>query len=446
MSSPSGTPARRCAFAVVRSVLERGTFADVAFRDGADRLGLAGRERSFAMRLAYGTVQRKATLDHLIERLAGRPPADLDAPTLVALRLGLYQVAYMSGVADHAAVAESVELAKVGGSRGHGLVNAVLRRATREAARMIAELDDSTPAGAALAHSHPVWIAELWWRMLGAEQARALMERDNEPAESAARANTLRATAEEVVAALRKEQVGARLDQLVPEAVVLDDPYDLHGSELFADGRLMPQSRASMLVAHALDPQAGESVLDLCAAPAAKTTHIAALMRDEGRVLAVDADPGRARSITDNCRRLGIESVEVRIADAAAGGFGSGYDRVLVDPPCSDLGTLQSRPDARWRKRPGDVEELVELQGRILDVAAASVREGGRIVYSTCTISERENEQQITRFLARQSGFSAIDPSAPYPALGWKEGGGFLQTLPQRDNTDGFFVAALERR
>jgi 16S rRNA (cytosine967-C5)-methyltransferase len=200
-----------------------------------------------------------------------------------------------------------------------------------------------------------------------------------------------------------------------------------------------------MLVAHALGPRPGESVLDLCASPGAKTTHIAALMGDEGRVVAVDADPDRAGAIEANCGRLGVTCVDVRVGDAAAGGFDGGYDRVLVDPPCSDLGTLRSRPDARWRKTPEGVAEVAALQARILDVAADSLREGGRLVYSTCTVSERENERQIEDFLARHADFTPIDLSAPYPALRWK-GSGFLQSLPHRHDTDGFFVAALARR
>ena len=361
------TAARRCAFEVVRRVFERGAYADRAFRAEADRAQLSGRDRALAMRIAYGTVQRRATLDYLIEQLSGRRPQQLDAEVTAALRLGLYQLVYMEGIAAHAAVSESVELAKSGGGGGHRLVNASLRRATGEARSIVASIGDGSPAEAALAHSHPVWVAELWWRMLGREQALSLMARDNEPAESAVRANTLRASADEVLAALAAEGVRARRDPLAPEAVVLENPYDVHGSSLFERGALMPQSRASMLVARVLDPRPGESVLDLCAAPGAKTAHLAALMGDEGRVVAIDLDPRRARSLAANCQRLGATCVEARSGDATAPDFGGGYDRVLVDPPCSDLGTMQSRPDARWRKSPQQLEALRAIQRRILE-------------------------------------------------------------------------------
>jgi 16S rRNA (cytosine967-C5)-methyltransferase len=446
MSSPSiVTPARACAFAVVRRVFERGAYADVVFRAEAQRRELEPRERAFAMRLAYGTIQRRATLDYATEQLTGRAIDRLDAAVVAALRLGIYQLVYLDSVADHAAVDESVELVKGTDSHGHGLVNAALRRATREARALIDSLGESTVTEAALKHSHPLWIAKLWWQALGREDAVGLMRQDNEPAESAVRANTLRTSAGDLVATLAAEGVSARADALVGEAVVLEEPYDVHGSAPFAAGMLMPQARASMLVARVLDPEPGHTVLDLCAAPGAKSTHIAALMGDEGSVLAVDLAERRAEAIAVNCRRLGVRSVETRVADARrADGFGT-YDRVLVDPPCSDLGTLQSRPDVRWRKQAGDVQSLRALQAEILGAAAGAVRPGGRLVYSTCTVSEAENEHQVRDFVALHAEFSSVDLSGSYPEKLLTGGGGAIRTLPHRDGTDGFFIAAFQR-
>ena len=273
------------------------------------------------------------------------------------------------------------------------------KRQAREGRGIVDALGDSTPNEAALRHSHPDWIAAMWWRDLGPEEAVALMAADNEPPESAARVNTLLAGRDEVLDAL---DIPARPAEGIPEGIVLEAPYDLHRSRAFEEGALMPQSRASMLVARALDPVPGERVLDLCAAPGAKTTHLAALMADEGEVVAVEADPRRAEPLGVYAQVLGARSVRVVVGDAAQPSFGSGYDRVLVDPPCSDLGTLQSRPDARWRKTPAQVRELTALQRRILEAGAAAVRPGGRLVYSTCTISARENERQIEGFLERR--------------------------------------------
>jgi 16S rRNA (cytosine967-C5)-methyltransferase len=425
------TQARRCAYRVTRRVFERGSYTDHAFRAEAQRHELDGRDRAFAMRLAYGVVQRRRTLDHVLERLSDRAMADLDAEVIAALRLGAYQLLYMDGVADHAAVTESVDLAKTAGSRGHGLVNAVLRRTAREGRAALARLGDATPAAAGLLHSHPDWVAQMWWEQLGPDVARALMSADNEAAESAARVNTLRADVDEVMSELAGAGVEPMRDAELAEALVLDQPYDLHGSELFARGALMPQSRASMLVAHTVDPQPGERVLDLCAAPGAKTTHLAARMRGEGNVVAVELDARRARDVARNAERLGASNVEVVTGDATEPAFGTGYDRVLVDPPCSDLGTLRSRPDARWRKSPDQVVELAALQGKILDAAVEALRPGGRLVYSTCTISPAENELQSEALSARHPGLS---PAADRPVV---------QTLPHRDRTDGFFIATF---
>jgi 16S rRNA (cytosine967-C5)-methyltransferase len=423
----------------VRRVFEQGAYTDRAFRAEAERAELSGRDRAFAMRIAYGVVQRRATLDHVLGSLADRQVAGLDAPVLAALRLGAYQLLFMDGVADHAAVTESVDLAREAGSRGHGLVNAVLRRTAREGRALIDALGESTPQAAALRHSHPAWVAEMWWAQLGPDDALALMRASNEPAESAARVNTLLATAEDARAELAREQVGvAQPDQLVPEALVLEQPYDLHGSTLFERGAIMPQSRGSMLVARALDPQPGERVLDLCAAPGAKTTHVAALMANDGEVVAVEHDARRARDLERNAARLGVANVGVVVGDAAEPAFGTDY------PPCSDLGTLQSRPDARWRKTPDQIAELAQLQRRILDAGAGAVRPGGRLVYSTCTIRPRENEDQVKDFLERHSNFEACDLSERFEPLAAHDRR-FVQTLPHRERTDGFFIAAFER-
>jgi len=419
------SPARRAAYAVVRRVFEQGAYADRALRRVTERLD--ARERAFATQLAYGTVQRAGTLDHLAAAYARRPTEALDPPVLAALRLGLFQLAFLDGVAPHAAVDESVELVKRDAPRAAGLVNAVLRRAATEAREAVAALPDATPEEAAIAHSVPRWLAGMWFEQLGADQARALLAASNRPAEHALRANTLVVTARELRRAL---PVPAHLGPDAPEAVVVDAPFDAHGSPLFGLGALLPQSRASQLVAHAVDPQPGEAVLDLCAAPGGKTTHLAALMRDQGRVVAVERHAGRADQLRRTAERMHATIVEVRHGDAADGTPGETFDRVLVDPPCSGLGTLRSRPDLRWRASPAQIQELAEEQRAILDAAAAATRPGGRLVYSTCTLSALENERQVAAFTARHRDFELEDVRT---------------TTPHRDGTDGFFVATIRR-
>lgn len=436
--------ARACAYAVVDRVFEGGAWADRALQGEARRHGLDARDRALATQLAFGTVQRLSTLDHLIAVLAGRSPAKLDPSVRTALRLGLYQLAFLERVPAHAAVGESVELAKPASPRGAGLVNAVLRRGATEAAGLVTALPEATAAQAALKHAHPVWIAERWWAQLGADGARALMAAGNRAPEAALRVNTLKTTPEELAAAL---PVASHPDPRLAEALVLEAAFDAHGSPLHERGHFMPQSRASQAVARVLAPQPGERVLDLCAAPGAKTTHLAALMAGEGEIVAVERDATRARHLRATVQRMGAVNVTVREGDARDLDEPQAYDRVLVDPPCSDLGTLASRPDARWRKRPQDVEALARLQARILQAGAVAVRPGGVLVYSTCTISPEENERQVHGFLEHFPAWSADDLGVASEEPVWEHPGvpRFSQTLPHRDGTDGFFVARLRR-
>ncbi len=445
VSSPPATttaPARRCAYAVVRRVFERGAYADHAFAAEAQAACLDARDRALAMRLAYGAVQRRGTLDHLIERLAERPVAKLDPPLLAALRMGLYELLYLRGAPDRAIVADAVELAKTNGRSGHGLVNAVLRRAGREGPdALLAGLDDETPQRAAIKHSHPEWIARMWWDSLGPEQARALMATDNEPSEVALRANTL---VTDAAALARELPVRTHGDPAIPEALVLEEPFDAHASPLWPQGAFHAQSRAAMLVARALDPQPGERVLDLCAAPGGKTTHLAALMQGRGEVLAVERNTRRAGALVRTAQRLHAANVRVEVADAELERpEGAVYDRVLVDPPCSGLGTLQARADLRWRVTREGVGEMARVQARILAAGAAALRPGGVLVYSTCTISPTENERLIAAFLDSHSEFGLDDLAAMAGAYAAADAPGMLQTLPQRDGTAGFFIARL---
>ena len=441
-ATPGAGVARACAFTVLRRVFEGGAWADRALHAEAARLGLKGRDRALATRLAYGAVQRRATLDHLIEGWSGRPVTELDPPVLAALRLGVYQLAYLDRVPAHAAVSESVALAKGESPGGARLVNAVLRRAAREAPAALAALGDATPAEAALRHSHPEWVAALWFEQLGPDAARALMAAGNRPAEAVLRTNTLRTDPAALADRLPVATHGA---PGLPEGLVLDGPFDAFGAPEWEQGLFMPQSRAAMAVARLLEPRPGDAVLDLCAAPGGKTTHLAALMQDAGRVDAVERHPGRAAALRRTAARLGASAVTVHTGDATRPHAREAYDRVLVDPPCSDLGTLASRPDVRWRKDAGTPARLAVLQAAVLRAGADALRPGGTLVYSTCTISPAENEDVVGAFLVERSDFRADDLHAEMSLWHHPRVPAFLQTLPHRDGTEGFFIARLRR-
>jgi 16S rRNA (cytosine967-C5)-methyltransferase len=437
------SPARACAYTVVRRVFEQGAYADRAL--AAEAQALQPRDRALATVIVYGTVQRRRTLDHVAQRLSSRPLERLDAPVLAALRLGLFQLLYLGGVADYAAVDESVELVKRVRPGAAGLVNAVLRRAAVEGPAIVSRLDDTDPEGAAILHSVPDWLARLWWVELGAERARDLLRCVNDPAESAIRVNTLTSSAAEVAAAL---PVPSHPATGLPEGLVVEAGFDAQGSDLWQQGAIMPQSRGSMLVARALAPVAGERVLDLCAAPGGKTTHIAALLENRGEVVAVERHPGRAAALERTCARMRTSCVRVEVADATewtSGAGGGDFDRVLVDPPCSGLGTLQSRPDRRWRATIESIDELADVQARILAAGAAHVAPGGTLVYSVCTISRREGEWVLDRFLREHQQFAAEDLAEQLPDWRAAATGPHLQVLPSREATDGFFIARCRR-
>lgn len=442
--------ARACAHAVLRRVFEQGAYADRAFHSAA--ADLSSRDRQLARRIAYGAVQRKGTIDHFLRRLTKRSPQRLDGAVLAALRAGSYELLWMGGAPDHAVVDDSVELVKRSRSGGSGLVNAVLRRVSVERASLLGELSDATPAAAAIAHSQPPWLAEMWWQALGEERARSLMAASNEPVETAVRANTLVASVEQVAAQLAAEAArGARLLGVdLPEALVLDRPLDLVGTSAWREGAAIAQSRAAMLVSRVLDPQPGQRILDLCAAPGGKSTHIAALMEGEGSVVAVEADVGRVRQLSETVARTHAEIVTVEQGDATCPRPpGHTFDGVLLDAPCSGLGTLQSHPDLRWRMTPERIDALTALQRKMLLAAAPAVSAGGTLLYSTCTISPAENERQIEHFLSTHPEFSLAPPEGAVPLAGDERFSGderFLLTLPDRDRTAGFFVARMRRR
>ena len=393
--------ARDVAYEVVRRTFEEGAYTDRAFAAEAARAGLDGRDRALAMRLSYGCVQRVRTLDHALESLAGRPPAPLQPEVRAALRLGAYQLLFAAGIPPHAAVNETVELAKrVAGRRVAGLANAVSRRVAAAGPGWVEGL------APALRHSYPDWVASEWTRMFGADGAEALMAAQNEPAETAVRVNTLRAAAVDL-------GVPAHGDPEIPEALVLDAPFDVAGSAAFADGRIWPQSRGSMLPARILAPEPGMRVLDLCAAPGGKSGQLAALMADMGELVCVERHAGRAAALARTLRRFGATCARVVQEDALQFAEG-GWDRILLDPPCSGLGVLAGRPDARWRVQEAGARELAVLQRRLLAHARSLLAPGGVLVYSVCTIRAEECEEMVP---------------------------GGRAVLPHREGTDGFYVA-----
>ncbi len=406
---PAVSPARLAAFEVLRRVFEDGAWADRALRAAAARLD--ERDRALAQRLAYGTVQRVRTLDHAIESLARRPTTRIDPPVLAALRLGAYQLGFLDGIPRYAAVNESVELVRRAGvRRAVPFANAVLRRLGEQVRDLVARLPEETPTEAALRHSYPDWVAEVWWRDLGPRGARSLMRAQNEPAEIAVR--------------LVRGEIDGRADDAIPGAWLVERVDE----SAVAEGRIWPQSRGSQLVGHVVGSQPGERILDLCAAPGGKATMLA------GDVVAVDVSASRVGELEANVRRLGAAHVTIVRADGRElPPELDAFERALVDAPCSGLGVLAGRPDLRWRAEP-----LPELQVQLLRAAIERVRPGGTVTYSVCTINADESLAVV-----EEIGLPLDDLGAEWPQFTHPARPQVLQTLPHVHGTSGFFVARL---
>jgi 16S rRNA (cytosine967-C5)-methyltransferase len=382
-------PARRAAYEVVRRVFEEEAYADRALGSAVEALDQ--RDRALAQRLAYGTVQRARTLDFGIEQLGKRPVRKLDPPVRAALRLGAYQIAFTQQ-AEHAVVDDTVELVRAARlERAVPFANAVMRRLAQGLRGLVASLPEGP-----VKHSYPDWVAETWTRDFGAGVALELMRAQNEP---------------------------PALEVRAPEPV--GKPTDIPGAYVVAAvdmERMRPMSRASQLAALVVGSQDGERILDLCAAPGGKTMML------RGEVTSVELHPGRAEALA---RQVG-PNVRVVTGDARAVDE-TGFDRALVDAPCSGLGVLARRPDLRWRARP-----LPELQLELLRAAAERTRPGGTIVYSVCTLNADENEAVVDA-----SGLEPVPLGDEWPRYAHPARPEFLLTLPHRDRTSGFFIARL---
>ncbi|HEY8235453.1 MAG TPA: transcription antitermination factor NusB [Gaiellaceae bacterium] len=396
------SPARAAAYETVFRVFEQDAYADRVLRTAV--ASLDQRDRAFAQRLAYGSIQRVRTLDCAIEQLGRRPVRKLDPPVRAALRLGAYELGFMQ-TPRHAAVNEAVELVRSARlERAVAFTNAVLRRV----ADGIGALLESLPEGA-LKHSYPDWVEEVWTRDFGREQALALMRAQNEAPET-------------VVRLIRGEIAGEPTD--IPGAYRVERVDE----DALAEGRIWPQSRGSQLAGLVVGAREGERTLDLCAAPGGKATMLA------GDVTAVEKHPGRARELEENAARLGATNVSVVCADALVlPPELRDYDRALVDAPCSGLGVLASRPDLRWR-----AESLPELQLALVRAAADRVRTAGTIVYSVCTLNATENEAVVDA-----SGLAPEPLGEDWPEFAHPKRPEFLLTRPDLHGTSGFFIARL---
>ena len=386
-------PARTVALDVLLRQEKEAAWVDRAFSAEAARARLDPRDRGLASQLTNGTVKAQRLLDACVLELADRDPAKLDPTTRCIVRLGAYQLLLLDRIPPHAAVSTAVDLAtKRRGKGGAGLVNALLRRVADGGREWLEALPDETITDAALLRSYPDWIAELWEQAYGGEAARGLMDAGNATPEVAFRVSALRLGADERIAEeFARLDCALRPDDEVPSACVVEGAVDIAATTAFKNGDLIPMSRSAQRIAPFLGPEPGMRVLDACAAPGGKSGHIADLLGGGQGLTCVERDPGRARALAETLARQGVEGCDLLPIDVfQLPPDRTGYDRILVDAPCTGLGTIGSRPDVRWRRQLAEVESLAALQRGMVDFLVPRLAPGGVLVLSLCTLGTAE--------------------------------------------------------
>ncbi len=442
---------RRTAFQILSRIERDKSYADILIDRELTAGTLQSRDRSLLTELVFGVLRRRGTLDYLIGRCSSRAAAKLERSVLMLLRLGIYQMFFLERVPASAAVNETVKLAKEFAPRAAGFVNAVLRRFGREREAISWPDREEDPAGfLSVRHSHPRWLIEEWIRMLGKEEAEALAEAMSLAPPLTVRVNTLRTTREGLLDLLAAEGVEALPTMWSPAGVRILSHIRPASLAPFREGLLTVQDESSQLASFFLAPLPGEDLLDLCAAPGGKATHLAQLMGNRGSILACDRDERKLRRIAESADRLGAEIIDVMAQDASLPlriPGGRRFHRILVDAPCTGLGVIRRNPEAKWRLTPADPARLSELQRSILRNGARLLADGGVLLYSTCSTSREENEAVIDDFLSEQGDFVVEDLRGLFPEYAplFTERGMF-RSWPHRHGMDGFFAARLKKR
>lgn len=440
---------RQIAFNALRDV-HKGAYTDVALDRVLQKINLPDRDRRLVTELIYGSVRRQRTLDALIDQLATKKSQQQPPELRTLLHLGLYQLRYQERIPASAAVNTTVELAKENGFAGlTGFVNGLLRQYIRlvEKSPEPLKLPENPVERLGILHSFPDWIIQVWLEQLGFVETEQLCEWMNQTPTIDLRVNILRSSIEQVESAFKPAGVLVRRIPSLPQALrLIGNTGPIQNLPGFREGWWTVQDSSAQLVGHLLNPQPGEVVIDACAAPGGKTTHIAELMGDNGRVLAGDRTTSRLRKLQENARRLNLQSIQVFTGDSRnLPQWQNTADRVLLDAPCSGLGTMHRHADARWRQTPESVQELSLLQTELIAHTSTFVKKGGVLVYATCTLHPAENEGVISRFLADYPHWQIEPPSPDSPYSIYSTPPGWLKVWPHQQDMDGFFIVRLRK-
>jgi 16S rRNA (cytosine967-C5)-methyltransferase len=446
-------PARIAAYQVLRAVSSRQ--ADLPHALARARTKLPDeRDRALAGEIATGALRWQAAFDHLVAQFANRPLRKLDPEVLDILRTGIFQLLHLDRVPAAAVVNDAVSLTRQAGKRSAApLVNAVLRRISRERNRLPLPLRPQSPTDResvldylSISLSHPRWLAARWLERYGFESTEAWMRFNNSPAALTIRVNTLKTTASALIQELAAHEVRVVPGRYAPDALVVVEGNPLL-TPLADTGDFVVQDEASQLVALLVAAQAGDRVLDACASPGGKTIAIAARLRGEGLVIATDVRGRRVDLLSRTIRLSGATHVNVAQADAARLPFRAEFDWILLDAPCSGLGTIRRDPDVRWRRSEPDLAAMASSQLRMLRETARVLRPGGRLVYATCSSEPDENEEVVSAFLREATTFAPARPDAFTDVLRpLVDSAGHLRTYPFRDGLEAFFAALLVRQ
>jgi 16S rRNA (cytosine967-C5)-methyltransferase len=439
---------REVALDILLQIEKNQAYSNLLLNQSIKREKLNEKDVGLLTEIVYGTIQRKNTIDYFLSHFVNGGLKKLDNWVLVLLRLSLYQIIYLDRVPERAIVHEAVELAKKKGHKGiSSMVNGTLRSILREGVPTIDKVKNPIEQ-MALKWSHPIWLIERWLEQFGPEKTRSICEINSTPPSVTARVNRLKATTlHGVIEKLAEEGVVAEVGDLSSDAIKIIKG-SLPNTTLYKDGWLTIQDESSMLVARALDPLPGMKLLDSCAAPGGKTTHLAERMNNEGSILALDLHEHKVKLIDEQAKRLNLSIIETRVTDSrkASNSFEKeSFDSILVDAPCTGLGVIRRKPDIKWQKREEDIEKITFIQKDILISVASLLKQGGRMVYSTCTIDSMENEEVVNDFLKENPNFKldkTLIERIPQKLHGMcKEG--MVQILPSDFSTDGFFIACM---
>jgi 16S rRNA (cytosine967-C5)-methyltransferase len=450
-ASDSRETVRELAADILVKVETRKAYADLLLDQTLTAKNLSSQDRALLTELTYGTLRWRGRLDAHLAPLLQRPLQKTDPFIRNLLRLSLYQFLFLDRIPDYAAVNEAVQSAKDhAGAKAAGFVNGVLRnflRKEKEVAQPMSQ--DRSISDLAQYWSHPEWLIARWLHYFGATATEALLQANNQEPPLVLRTNFRQGTRESLLQLFQSKEVNASPTLWSPQGITVQSKALVDNLPGFHQGRFQVQGEASQIVAHFLDPQPGERILDACAAPGGKTTHIAELMNDAGEIVATDISPIGLRKIEQNATRLRVKSIRTLQADLSKSFnefLNRPFDRILVDAPCSGFGTLRSHPEIKWNRGEADIKRLSELQKKILANMASYLKPGGVLVYSTCTLIDDENEKVVQAFLQRHKDF-ALDDAGSYLPMEARTlvGGDYFMALPHQHNTDGFFAARVRK-